>query len=172
MLPLSCLWYVDFLTVFDFWLLQVYNSSREVVEGKMLISSLQWPVTGHEKMEWNCVRGHLDGVWGQGSSPRRWSVTETGFPGKQSWHQAWQSSGNLCMTLLVTWFTLGPVRSSELVLMILIGFVPTWDSLWFYKSSTCFCSCTSHLEQGFADTQSRALWVPRCRQLCIKIKIT
>lgn len=44
--------------------------------------------------------------------------------------------------------------------MILIWSLPTWAILWFYKSSSCFCSCTSHLDQGFADTQSRAVWVP------------
>lgn len=72
------------------------------------------------------------------SSLRGWSVTATAFPGKWSWHQACQNSGNILMMFVVLLIFLGsPGRNREFD--DFYGFLSTSDILCFHEiESTVF----------------------------------
>lgn len=64
-----------------------HMQSTTSAEGKVLPSSVWWPVTGHREVEWSCIRGTPDWTLGKSSWLREWSVTGTAFPGKWPQHQ-------------------------------------------------------------------------------------
>lgn len=85
-LKLAPKWAEDYVHPHD------HRASRWVLV--LLSYSSQWhrhnatPVTGHEELEWTCIKGSSDWAAGKGPSPRGWSGTGTGSWGKWSQHQA------------------------------------------------------------------------------------
>lgn len=111
-------------------LFTVYNFQG--LQRGVLISSLRWPVTGHEEIEQSCVRECSEWVL-EGSSPRVWLVTAMISPGKGSWNQAHQSSRNISTMLLITRYHFSSTVWSRARSCTLMGPFKFEVVLWFWK---------------------------------------
>lgn len=101
---------------------QLTASSRQAAEGHVLFSSLWVPPKEHKEMEWRCLRGNSDWILGESSYLRGWLVT--GADRKESGMEP-----SLALQGMSEWgsysyglFTVSPVRSRVLDLVILTGF--------------------------------------------------